>query len=148
MPVQLLQAGSTVSVYARVQCGHILLFFGLKIRRPVLSQREGERVVRQERAREAGQAERGSSLERTCYYCMSVQCSCVHVWTPNSGFYCKSYTSVGYPSMVILTHVPEVPLCPPAQLSLCQAAGGVAARHIARPPVNQLVGNLTVYRGS
>ena len=74
MPVQLLQAGSTVSVYARVQCGHILLFFGLKIRRPVLSQREGERVVRQERAREAGLRERGGQTWRVLVtYDMTVQ---------------------------------------------------------------------------
>ena len=39
----------------------------LKNRGPLLSQREGERVLRQERAREADQAERGSSLESTCY---------------------------------------------------------------------------------
>ena len=37
-------------------CGDILLFFGSKNRRPLLSQRagEGERMLHQERAREAG----------------------------------------------------------------------------------------------
>ena len=47
----------------KLTCGDFVLFFGLKNRRPFLSQREGERELHQERAREADQSERESSTE-------------------------------------------------------------------------------------
>ena len=92
--VLLLFAAGTLGEGALGLCGDIILFFGLKNRRPLLSQREGEREYSAKKEAERRTREReGQTWRVLVTYDMTVQVyrpiglirSNIR-WTPNSGF--------------------------------------------------------------